>query len=111
MTVGAIDPAQLTTHTALSAAGFPTDHREPRGDGFKLKDLWGSDGRLVGVVAVSTAGAFIQTTIQTTPGNSGGPIYGDFNGGKHIVVGMSKVSAATALMFRTACPIPKFCLH
>ena len=30
----------------------------------------------------------IQTTIQTTPGSSGGPIYGDFNGRKHIVVGM-----------------------
>jgi V8-like Glu-specific endopeptidase len=88
MTVAAIDPAQLTTHVTLSAAGFPTDHREPRGDGFKLKDLWGSDGRLVEVVSVSTAGAFIQTTIQTTPGNSGGPIYGDFNGQKHIVVGM-----------------------
>jgi V8-like Glu-specific endopeptidase len=88
MAVAAIDPAQLTTHVTLSAAGFPTDHREPRGDGFKLKDLWGSDGRLVGVFSVSTAGAFIQTTIQTTPGNSGGPIYGDFNGRRHIVVGM-----------------------
>jgi len=88
MTVAAIDPAQLPAHVTLSAAGFPTDHREPRGDGFKLKDLWGSDGRLVGVVSVSTAGAFIQTTIQTTPGNSGGPIYGDFNGRRHIVVGM-----------------------
>ena len=33
-------------------------------------------------------GAFIQSTIQTTPGNSGGPIYGDFNEQKHIVVGM-----------------------
>jgi hypothetical protein len=88
MSVAAVDPAQLPTHVTLSAAGFPTDHREPRGDGFKLKDLWGSDGRLVGVVSVSTAGAFIQTTIQTTPGNSGGPIYGDFNGRRHIVVGM-----------------------
>jgi V8-like Glu-specific endopeptidase len=88
MTVAAMDPAQLPTHVTLSAAGFPTDHREPRGDGFKLKDLWGSDGRLVEVVSVSTAGAFIQTTIQTTPGNSGGPIYGDFNGRRHIVVGM-----------------------
>jgi V8-like Glu-specific endopeptidase len=88
MTIAAVDPARLPTHVALSAVGFPTDHREPRGDGFKLKDLWGSDGRLVEVVSVSTAGAFIQTTIQTTPGNSGGPIYGDFNGRRHIVVGM-----------------------
>jgi V8-like Glu-specific endopeptidase len=88
MTIAAIDPAQLSTHVTLSAAGFPTDHRMPRGDGFKLKDLWGSDGRLVEVVSVSTAAAFIQTTIQTSPGTSGGPIYGDFNGQKHIVIGM-----------------------
>jgi V8-like Glu-specific endopeptidase len=88
MTIAAIDFARLTAHVTLSAAGFPTDHREPRGDGFKLKDLWGSDGQLVGVVSVSTAGAFIHTTIQTTPGNSGGPIYGNLNGQRHIVVGM-----------------------
>ena len=88
MTIAAIDLARLPAHFTLAAAGFPTDHRTPRGDGFKLKDLWGSDGQLVGIVSVSTTGAFIQTTIQTTPGNSGGPIYGDFNGQKHIVVGM-----------------------
>jgi V8-like Glu-specific endopeptidase len=88
MTIGAVDVAQLSTHTRLSAAGYPTDHRQLRGDGFKLKDLWGSDGEVVGVVSVSTTGAFVQTTVQTTPGNSGGPIYGDFNGRKHVVVGM-----------------------
>ena len=88
MTIAAVDFAQLPAHFMLSTAGFPTDHRKLRGDGFKLKDLWGSDGQIVGVVAVNTAGAFIQTTIQTTPGNSGGPIYGDFNGRKHLVIGM-----------------------
>jgi V8-like Glu-specific endopeptidase len=88
MTIAAVDLAQLPAHSTLSAAGFPTDHRELRGDGFKLKELWGSDGQVVGVVSVSSVGAFIQTTIQTTPGNSGGPIYGDFNGQKHIVIGM-----------------------
>jgi len=88
MTIAAVDPAQLPTHFTLSTAGFPTDHRKLRGDGFKLKDLWGSDGGLVDVVSMSTAGAFLQTTIQTTLGNSGGPIYGDFNGNQHIVVGM-----------------------
>jgi hypothetical protein len=88
MTIAAVDVAQLSTHSRLSAAGFPTDHRKLRGDGFKLKDLWGSDGQVVGIVSVSTTRAFIQTTIQTTPGNSGGPIYGDFNGQKHIVIGM-----------------------
>jgi V8-like Glu-specific endopeptidase len=88
MTIAAVDLAQLPAHFMLSAAGFPTDHRTRRGDGFKLKDLWGSDGQVVGVVSVSTTGALIQTTIQTTPGNSGGPIYGNFNGQKHIVIGM-----------------------
>jgi V8-like Glu-specific endopeptidase len=88
MTIAAIDLAQLPAHFTLATAGFPTDHREMRGDGFRLKDLWGSDGQLVGVVATNTAGAVIETTIQTTPGNSGGPIYGDFNGRRHIVVGM-----------------------
>jgi V8-like Glu-specific endopeptidase len=88
MTLAAVDGAQLPAHFTLSAAGFPTDHRSLRGDGFKLKDLWGSDGQVVGVVSVSADGAVIQTTIQTTPGNSGGPIYGDFNGQKHLVIGM-----------------------
>jgi V8-like Glu-specific endopeptidase len=88
MTIAAVDLAQLPAHFPLSAAGFPTDHRELRADGFKLKDLWGSDGQVVGIVSVSTTVAFIQTTIQTTPGNSGGPIYGDFEGRKHIVIGM-----------------------
>lgn len=88
MTIAAIDLDRLSVHLTLSAAGFPTDHRQPRGDGFKLKDLWGSDGQVVGIVSLSTAGALIQTTIQTTPGSSGGPIYGDFSGQKHIVVGV-----------------------
>jgi V8-like Glu-specific endopeptidase len=88
MTIAAIDLARLPPHFTLATAGFPTDHREMRGDGFRLKDLWGSDGQLVGVVATNTAGAVIETTIQTTPGNSGGPIYGDFHGSRHIVVGM-----------------------
>jgi V8-like Glu-specific endopeptidase len=88
MTLAAVDVAQLPAHFTLSAAGFPTDHRRLRGDGFKLKELWGSDGQVVGVVPVGADGALIQTTIQTTPGNSGGPIYGDFDGRKHLVVGM-----------------------
>ena len=53
-----------------------------------MKDLWGSDGQLVGVVWVGATGALIQTTIQTTPGNSGGPIYADLDGRKHVVIGM-----------------------
>jgi len=88
MPISAIDLVQLPTHSKLSAAGFPADHRQLRNDGFKLKDLWGSEGQIVEIVRASTDVAFIQSTIQTTPGNSGGPIYGDFNGQKHIVVGM-----------------------
>jgi V8-like Glu-specific endopeptidase len=88
MTIAAVDPARLSTHFTLSAAGFPTDHRKLRGDGFKLKDMWGSDGHIVGIVSTAAMGAFIQTTIQTTPGNSGGPIYGDFEGRRHLVVGI-----------------------
>ena len=88
MTIAAVDFKRLPTHFALSAAGFPTDHRQPRRDGFKLKDLWGSDGQLVGIISVSTSAGIIETTIQTTPGSSGGPIYTDLNGRRHIVVGM-----------------------
>jgi V8-like Glu-specific endopeptidase len=88
MTIAAADPTRLPAHFTLSAAGFPTDHRERRGDGFRLKDLWGSNGQLVEVVSIGAAGALIQTTIQATPGNSGGPIYADFDGQRHAVIGM-----------------------
>jgi V8-like Glu-specific endopeptidase len=88
LTIGTVDSAQLPESLRLSIAGFPADLRERRGDRFGLKDLWESDGRVVGVVWASTAGAVIESTIQATRGNSGGPLYGDFNGQKHIVIGM-----------------------
>jgi V8-like Glu-specific endopeptidase len=88
MTIAAVDIAQLPKNLQLSIAGFPVDHRERRGDRFNLKDLWASDGRVVGVVWASTVGAVIESTIQATRGNSGGPLYGDFNGQKHLVIGM-----------------------
>jgi V8-like Glu-specific endopeptidase len=88
MTIEAVDEAQLPKHLVLSSAGFPSDHRMRRGDGFKLKDLWRSEGEVVGVTQVSSSAALIQTTIQTTPGNSGGPIFGDFNGHQHVVIGI-----------------------
>jgi V8-like Glu-specific endopeptidase len=88
MTIEAVDEAQLPKHLVLSSAGFPSDHRMRRGDGFKLKDLWRSEGEVVGVTQVSSSAALIQTTIQTTPGNSGGPIFTDFNGRQHIVIGI-----------------------
>jgi len=90
LTIGAVDSAQLTKNLRLSLAGFPADLRERRGDRFELKDLWESDGQVVGVVWASTASAIIESTVQATPGNSGGPLYGDFNGQEHIVIGMAQ---------------------
>ena len=88
MTIAAVDSAQLPQNLKLSTAGFPADLRERRGERLDLKDLWGSDGEVVGVVWESTAGAVIESTIQATLGNSGGPLYGDFNEHKHLVIGM-----------------------
>ena len=88
MTIAAVDEAQLPKGLRLSVAGFPTDHRSRRGDGFNFKDLWGSDGEVVAVVWRSTIGAVLETTIQVTRGNSGSPLYGDLDGQKHVVIGM-----------------------
>ena len=90
LTIGTVDSALLAKDLRLSIAGFPADLRERRGDGFGLKDLWESDGQVVGVVWASTASAVIESTIQATRGNSGGPLYGDFNGQKHIVIGIAQ---------------------
>jgi hypothetical protein len=43
---------------------------------------------VVRVVRTSTVGAVIESTIQAARGNSGSPLYGDFHGRQHIVVGM-----------------------
>jgi V8-like Glu-specific endopeptidase len=88
MTIAAMDLAQLPRHLELSSAGYPSDHRARRGDGFKLKDLWRSEGEVAGVTPISSTAALIQTTLQTTPGNSGGPIFGDFDGHRHTVIGI-----------------------
>ena len=48
------------------------------------------DGQVVAVVWASTASAVIESTVQATHGNSGGPLYGDFNGQKHMVIGMEQ---------------------
>ena len=90
LTIGTVDSAQLPKDLRLSMAGFPADLRERHGDRFDLQDLWESDGQVVGVVWASTAGAVIESTIQATRGNSGGPLYGDFNGQKHMVIGMAQ---------------------
>jgi V8-like Glu-specific endopeptidase len=88
MMIEAIDEAQLPKYLAVSSAGYPSDHRARRGDGFKLKDLWRSEGEVVGVSPLSSTSALIQTTIQTTPGNSGGPIFADLDGHQHVVIGI-----------------------
>ena len=90
LAIGTVDGAQLPKNLRLSIAGFPADLRERRGDWFDLKDLWESDGQIVGVLWTSTASAVIESTIQATQGNSGSPLYGDFNGQKHIVIGMEQ---------------------
>jgi len=88
MTIAAVDIARLARNLPLSIAGFPADLRQLHGDRLDLKDLWQSDGRLVRVVWASTAGAVIESTIQAARGNSGGPLYGDFDGQRHLVIGM-----------------------
>lgn len=88
LTIASVDAAQLPKNRQLSIAGFPADRRSLRGNRLHLKELWGSDGELVRVVWASTAGAVIESTIQATRGNSGGPLYGDFDGQQHIVIGM-----------------------
>ena len=88
MTIAAVDSSQLSRNRPLSLAGFPADRRTLRGDRFDLKDLWGSDGRLTGVVWANTAAAVIESTVPAARGESGGPLYGDFDGRKHIVIGL-----------------------
>jgi V8-like Glu-specific endopeptidase len=88
MTTATVDIAQLAKDRRLSIAGFPADRRTLHGDRLDLKDLWGSDGELVRVVWASTVGALVESTIQATRGNSGSPLYGDFDGRQHIVIGI-----------------------
>jgi V8-like Glu-specific endopeptidase len=88
MTTATIDMAQLAKNRHLSIAGFPGDRRTLHGDRLDLKDLWESDGEVVRIVWASTVGAVVESTIQATRGNSGSPLYGDFDGQQHIVIGM-----------------------
>jgi V8-like Glu-specific endopeptidase len=90
MTIATVDITRLPANLPLSTAGFPADLRELHGDRLDLKDLWESDGRIVRVVWESTAGAVIESTIQAARGNSGGPLYGDFDGKRHLVIGMQQ---------------------
>jgi hypothetical protein len=90
MTIATVDAKQLRKYMPLSTAGFPADRRNLHGDRIQLKDLWGSDGYLVAFERTSTAGGVIESTVQATRGNSGGPLYGDFNGQPHIVIGMQQ---------------------
>ena len=75
LAIVAISPRQLQPGTPVATAGFPVDHRALRPDGFNFKDLWGSAGELVTVASTSNAGAMVESTLQTTFGMSGGPLY------------------------------------
>jgi V8-like Glu-specific endopeptidase len=88
MTIATVDSARLPKYRQLSLAGFPADRRAMHGDQLDLKDLWGSDGEMVRLVWASTDAAVIESTIQATRGNSGGPLYGDFDGRRHLVIGI-----------------------
>lgn len=88
MRLAVVDPGRLTQGVALSSAGYPSDHRTSRGDGFRLKDLWTSDGRVVAAIQVNATGALLESTLQSTPGNSGGPVYGDFDGLHDVAIGI-----------------------
>jgi V8-like Glu-specific endopeptidase len=88
--IGAVDGAHLPKNRRLAMAGFPADLRERRGDRLDLKDLWESDGYVVGIVWAGTAGAVVESTIQASLGSSGGPLYGEFYGQKHMVIGMAQ---------------------
>ncbi len=88
MTIATVDGARLPKYRQLSLAGFPADHRATHGDRLELKDLWGSDGEMIRLVWASTDAAVIESTVQATRGNSGGPIYGDFDGRRHVVIGI-----------------------
>jgi len=87
MTLASVDIARVPKNRQLSIAGFPVDRRRMRRDRLDLKDLWGSDGKVVSVVSASTDGALIESTIQATRGSSGSPLYGNFDG-QIIVIGM-----------------------
>jgi V8-like Glu-specific endopeptidase len=89
MTLASMNIARLPPDLQLSIAGFPADLRRLRRDRLYLKDLWGSDGKVVRVVWASTGGALIESTIQATRGTSGSPLYGNFDG-QNIVIGMQQ---------------------
>jgi V8-like Glu-specific endopeptidase len=90
LTIAAVDGSRLPKYRQLSLAGFPADRRASHGPRLDLKDMWGSDGELVRVVWSSTDAAVIESTIQASRGNSGGPLYGDFDGRRHLVIGMAQ---------------------
>jgi Trypsin-like peptidase domain len=97
MTIATVDRVRLPVNLPLSTAGFPADLRELQGERLGLRDLWESDGRMVRVAWTSTAGALIESTIQAARGNSGGPLYGDFDGQRHLVIGMQQAIRGNGL--------------
>ena len=72
-------------HVRIASAGFPRDHRALRGEGFKLKQLWESEGEVIEIVATGAGTAGIESTLQTTPGDSGAPVYVESDGQRELV--------------------------
>lgn len=89
LTIEAADEKQLKIGMTLTLAGYPMDHRRRRGDGFYLKDLWGSRGQLIGIQR-SAAPEMIETTNQATSGDSGAPVFADIEGRPHVVIAMAQ---------------------
>jgi V8-like Glu-specific endopeptidase len=104
MSLAAVDRVQLPNGRPVSAAGFPADHRLHNGDGFNFKDLWGSDGQVVGVSETSTGAGLIDTTVQVTRGSSGGPLYADFDGAQHIAIGMLQAFSGNGIDVSASAP-------
>jgi hypothetical protein len=85
-------------------AGFPVDRRTTHGDRLDLKDLWGSDGEVVRVVWMSTAGAVIESTIQASRGN--GIDVSEDTPNRQIFFTPSALASIRAAQARTPCPLP-----
>ena len=76
----AVPPEGFQSGQVLSVAGFPGDHAYLHGKDAQFKYLWGSQGKILAIYPQTIGGAFLESMIQTTPGNSGSPLYGKLNG-------------------------------
>ncbi len=95
-------PQALTKdHRVVKGRLHPRDNRDQEDCSFlnAVGAVWSADidasaagyrastGFLIDV-RVSTAGALVESTLQAARGSSGSPLYGDFEGRRHLVIGM-----------------------